>query len=161
MKSRFPYILIILILLVALFFEKCESPSNEVPSQSITYEEANVLEEEFKRTRSRVIDASLGYQDTREFWFSLDTLKDYIHYVEHRAKKQKLTDLGIRIYFAAYPNDGESHDPGYSTVVLVPTSRTGVNPIQQGFAPIAAEDENIENINALNYSQGGKPPKDL
>lgn len=161
MNKRTSLIIVVALLLAVLvsYFTSCEAPLDP-PKQSISYEEANILEEEFKRTRSVVIDRSLGYEDTREFWFSLDTLKNYISYVEQQAKKQKLRDLGIRIYFAAYPNDNQSADPGFSTVVLVPTSRNANN-IQHGFFPIDPEDDTIETIEALNFGHGGKPPKDL
>ena len=158
-RTSFSIVALLLVVVLASYFTSCEAPLDP-PQQSISYEEANVLEEEFKRTRSRVIDATLGYEDTREFWFSLDTIKNYIAYVEQQAKDQKIDDLGIRIYFAAYPNDNQSADPGFSTIVLVPTSRNANN-IKRGFFPIAPEDENIKTIEALNFGHGGKPPTDL
>lgn len=161
MNRRSSFIIIVLLLLALIYtnVSSCEAPL-DAPQQSISYDYANTLEEEFKRTRSLVIDSSLGYEDTREFWFSLDTLKNYFNYVEQQAKEQKITDLGIRIYFAAYPNDNQSADPGFSTVVLVPTTRNE-NLIKRGFFPIDPEDANIETIEALNFGHGGKPPKDL
>ena len=132
------------------------------PDQVISYEKAKTLEQEFVLTRGQIINDSLDIVDTREFWFSLDSLKRYIEYVEYEAGKQKLSNLGVRVYFGAYPkNDAESHQPGYSTVFLVPTAQQRSSQIIQGFAPTKSENENIEGLNALNYSHGGIPPNSL
>ncbi len=133
----------------------------EAPQQAISIEEADNLEEEFKRTRSRILDSALGFQDTRDFWFSLDTLKKYIEYVEYEGKKMGKDNLGIRVYFAAYPEDSNYPDPGYATVFLVPTAQAAPNPLKQGFFPMPIENEVLDSLKAMNFSQGGRPPNDL
>jgi hypothetical protein len=138
----------------------CEN-KKEAPQQTISIEDADNLEEEFKRTRSRILDSALGFQDTRDFWFSLDTLKKYIEYVEYEGRKMGKENLGIRIYFAAYPEQGNYPDPGYATVFLVPTAQAEPNPLKQGFFPAPLENQALDSLKALNYSQGGRPPNDL
>lgn len=133
----------------------------EAPQQAISIEEADNLEEEFKRTRSRILDSALGFQDTRDFWFSLDTLKKYIEYVEFEGKKMGKENLGIRVYFAAYPEDSNYPDPGFATVFLVPTAQAEPNPLKQGFFPMPIENEVLDSLKAMNFSQGGRPPNDL
>lgn len=133
----------------------------EAPQQAISIEEADNLEEEFKRSRSRILDSALGFQDTRDFWFSLDTLKKYIEYVEYEGKKLGKENLGIRVYFAAYPEDSNYPDPGFATVFLVPTAEAAPNPMKQGFFPMPIENEVLDSLKAMNFSQGGRPPNDL
>ncbi len=60
--------------IIAFSFFAC-SEQTEPPAQTISYEEAKVLEQEFIQTRAKIINEYLGYEDTREFWFSLDTIK--------------------------------------------------------------------------------------
>lgn len=148
---------------LSTLFVSCEDPQKEtrIPAQTISVEEANQLEEYYKRTRAQILNDTLGFEDTREFWFSLDTLKAYIAYVESEAAKMgKKENLGMRIYLGAYPENSNYPDAKYSTVFLVPTAPGATNPLKRGFLPIESENENIDDINPLNFSQGGKPPKD-
>lgn len=136
-------------------FVACENP--QPPAQVLSVEEANQLEDEFISTRYRVINEALNIQDTRDFWFSLDSLKKYIEFVEFEAKKRGHNNLGIRVYFAAYPENSNYPEAGFSTVFMVPTAeanRTGV----KGFMPMEPLNQNIDSIPAFNYGQGGQPP---
>lgn len=160
MKLKTPNLFLLMVGLLTVFlFSACEDIIDP-PQQSISVEEANVLEEEFVQTRGRIINEALGYTDTRDFWFSLDTLKQYIAYVEQEGKKRGKQNLGMRIYFAAYPSEGNYPEPGYATVFLVPTSEPEVSQLQKGFFPIHPGHQNLDSINALNYGHGGQPPND-
>jgi len=160
MKLIKPVQLLVVVTFVSIvLFSSCEDVVIDPPVQTISFEEANRLEENYKVTRAAVINDTLGYEDTREFWFSLDTLKKYISYVEQEGARMGKTNLGLRIYLGAYPSQGNYPDPGYSTVFIVPTAQ-GSNPLKQGFFPIEEANENIDSLSPLNYSQGGKPPKD-
>lgn len=148
------------LLLVVTLFSSCEDPVADPPSQVISPQEANDLEEYYKRTRANILNDTLGFEDAREFWFSLDTLKKYIEYVEREAASMEKTDLGIRIYLGAYPENSSYPNAKYSTVFLVPTAKSAGNPLKQGFLPIENENENMEGVSALNYGTGGIPPND-
>lgn len=130
------------------------------PQQSISPEEANVLEEEYKDGRYKIINDSLKIEDTRDFWFSIDTLKKYIEYVEVESKRMGKKNLGIRVYFAAYPKESQIGDPGLATVFFVPTSREDASGVQKGFFPIQPPNQNNDSLNALNYAGGGIPPNE-
>ncbi|MEM7086552.1 MAG: hypothetical protein AAF489_10245 [Bacteroidota bacterium] len=110
-------------------------------------------------TRSPILRQGLGFDDRRDFWFSIDTLKKYIKYVEQEGKKQGQKELGIRIYFAAYTEPQGNDEFPYSTVVLVPTGR--IDGVQKGFFPMPPNNQNLDSINALNYGNAGQPPNDL
>ncbi|HPF12074.1 MAG TPA: hypothetical protein PKW08_07880 [Flavobacteriaceae bacterium] len=161
MKIKFPQnALLPAIFFMILLFSACEEIMVSPPAQTISKEEANRLEETYIQTRATILNDTLGYVDTREFWFSIDTLKKYIDYVEQEAAGLGKTNLGIRIYLGAYPTQGNYPDPGYSTVFLVPTYRDEGNPLKRGFLPMDEENQNIDTLAPLNYGQGGKPPHD-
>ena len=128
---------------------------------SADLEEAEKLTNEFIRTRAGIINDSLDIVDTRDFHFSLKTLKQYIEYVEQEGKKLGREDLGIRIHFAAYPERSEYPDPGFSTVVLVPTASVQGQVKPQGILPVQEQHEVIDSLKALNFGNGGRPPNDL
>ena len=153
-----PHIGIFVIFFSVMLFSSCEEVVVRPPAQTISVEKANRLEETYKQTRARILNDTLGYEDTREFWFSLDSLKKYIAYVEQEAAKKGKTDLGLRIYLGAYPSEGDYPDPGYSTVFIVPTAKNARSSLKRGFFPQEETQENIDSINALNYGHGGKPP---
>ena len=135
------------------------------PEQAISIEEAKVLQQEFVRTRAGIINDSLFKDskevDTRDFWFSLETIEQYVAYVKSEGANKGYKDMGIRIFFAAYPKNSRDPraDPGFSTVILAPTK--GKPPVGNGFFPMAPIQDPAGGIQALNYSQGGKPPKNL
>ena len=160
MKLMKPQLILFMASLLTVFlFSACEEII-DVPTQSISPREANVLEEEYEATRGRIINDSLNIIDRRDFWFSLDTLKQYIEYVEQEAKKQGKKNLGIRVYFAAYPKEGNYPDPGFATVFMVPTAAASDSGIKKGLMPIPPQNQNLDSINALNYGTGGIPPND-
>ncbi len=138
----------------------CNEITAEAPEQTLSPREANVLEETYKNTRATILNDTLGFEDTREFWFSIDTLKKYIAYVEQEGAKMNKTGLGLRVYFGAYPQDGNYPNPGFSTVFFVPTAKATNTTAVKGFAPMQSNDENLDGLQALNYGSGGIPPND-
>ena len=79
--------------------------------------------------------------DARAIWFDIETLKSFLYHVEHNAannpEQSRDRKLGIRIYYAAYPNNKEMEkfaqsqtDPTFGfnpafehhhTLVMIPT----------------------------------------
>ncbi|MDO5981469.1 hypothetical protein [Flavivirga spongiicola] len=164
MKTKSFQKLAFFLTIMTLFFQSCkEKPQKiEKPEQTIDYKYANHLEEEYKNTRGAIIKKYLEIEDTREFWFELEKLKEYIAYVEQEAETLGYKNLGIRIYNGAYPKDKKYPDPGYSTVFLVPTGNKITS--KASFFPISltvVSDNNIQDIPAYNYGQAGRPPQEL
>ncbi|WP_273568869.1 hypothetical protein [Maribacter halichondriae] len=128
------------------------------PAQAIDLKVAQELQREFVSTRAGIINDSLKITDTRDFWFSLETMEQYIDYVKSEGQKKEYKDMGIRIFYAAYPKHSSDKraDAGYSTVVLVPT--TGKEMVGNGFFPMAPFQETAGGIKSLNYGHGGRPP---
>ena len=126
----------------------------EKPKKCISVEKAKELQTKWQESRGKDIDLAQGYQDTREFWYSVEELQQYLNYVKEKSAEQKVKNPGIRIYFGAYPKS--SIKKSYATIFLAPTmERTG---------PFEGEDENLVkadnnyNIDPYNESSGGIPP---
>ncbi|MDC7995876.1 hypothetical protein [Altibacter sp. HG106] len=152
------------LMVVAIAFVGCEEHKErpaDPPRQAIPLEEAQKLANEFIRTRAEIINDSLNITDTRDFQFSLETLKQYIDYVETEGKRLGRENLGIRIHFAAYPERSQYPDPGYATVILVPTASVQGQVKPQGILPVQDDLEVIDSLKALNFGNGGRPPNDL
>lgn len=154
---------ILILIIIGLLLNNCKDrpSSKEVPppSQTISLDQAQILQEEYVRTRSEIVNKTLGFEDTRDFWFSLDSLEQYIRYVKSESAKQGLEDLGLRIFYSAYPKESKEQwpDPGFSTVIIVPTN--GKPSLGNGFFPIPPIQSTSGGIRAYNYASGGKPPK--
>ncbi|WP_339697463.1 hypothetical protein [uncultured Marixanthomonas sp.] len=113
------------------------------PAKCISVDQARQLQDNWISTRALEIERAQGNVDTREFFYTVDELQEYLDYVKELSKKQKIDNPGIRIYFAAY--DDISDDK--ATVFLAPT---------EGATPSS----NINyNIDPFNKSIGGWPPK--
>ncbi len=127
--------------------------AKKVPEKCISVEEARELQDTWCCTRTPEIDKCIGFQDTREFWWSVEELEEYLKYVKKQSRKQGIDNPGIRLYFGAYPKEKCKMEKGYSTVFLSPT---GAPPggMGKGFdnAP------NNYKIAAYNGAGAGDPP---
>lgn len=121
------------------------------PKKCISVQEARELQKNWKSSRGKAIDRAQGFQDTREFWLSIEELEEYLKYVKEKSVEQEVENPGIRIYFGAYPPAAQNR--GYSTVFLAPTKKSGS-------VESTVEDENVNNydIDPLNQTSGGVPP---
>ena len=147
--------------LCVLISFSCEQKVPEIkkPEKTISVERAKALQQNYVNTRGTILKDTFGYEDTREFHYTLAELEEYIAYVKQEAKKEGYDDLGIRIYFAAYEPTADRKF-GLSTVFLAPT---GIKDQQRGtiFNLITKQSSpsNIYEIDPLNDNQGGWPPK--
>lgn len=125
----------------------------EKPKKCITIEEARELQNNWKGSRGKEIERGQGYEDTREFWYSLEELQEYLDYVKEKSKEQGVNKPGIRIYLSAYPKDQQKKS--FSTIFLAPTKElSSVSETEE------VESENNYEIEPLNTVSGGWPPKD-
>jgi len=122
------------------------------PIKCITVEKARELQNVWKNSRGKEIERAQKYVDTREFLYSLDELQEYLDFVREKSTEQGVSNPGIRIYFAAYPNVGSQKS--YSTVFLSPTYSVGTE------ENLEETVENNYTIDPLNHSSGGVPPQE-
>lgn len=124
------------------------------PKKCISVERAKQLEKHWVETRGKDIEDAEGYLDTREFWYSLDELQEYLDYVREKSKEQGVEKPGIRVYMGAYPQTNDKKS--YSTIFLAPTKEKSGNSEEETTEDV---DENNYEIEPLNDSQGGWPPR--
>lgn len=113
------------------------------PSKCITVDEARKLQDNWVDTRAKLIDSNLGKLDSREFYYTIEELENYLAYVKEESKKQGINNPGVRFYFGAYNNSKSD----YATIFMAPTEGESESP------------DNNYSIEPFNFSQSGFPPK--
>lgn len=84
------------------------------PRKCLKPEEGRALQNIWKKSRGKEIEDGQGYIDTREFWYSIEELQEYLDYVKQKSKEQGVNNPGIRIYLGAYPKTEENKS--YTTI---------------------------------------------
>lgn len=103
----------------------CET-SSTIPTAQI-----QSLVDNYRDNQLLCINENLSMNDAHSIWFNMEILNNFI--AEIKAKAQEVdpnitdADLGIRFYYAAYPEVPESTTPSNygrrHTLVLVPTKK--------------------------------------
>ncbi len=77
--------------------------------------------EAYDKTRKEVLKEALGFEDTRVNTYPIESLREYLGYMENLAAEKNIPLTGINIISAAYPKyDGK--DPGYQNLIFMPTT---------------------------------------
>lgn len=103
------------------------SNSPELEAHLITQEQAKILATEYENNNYKIINAQRKTPDSKEIYYDIDVLEEYIQYVKAEAKSKGIANVGITIAFGQYPNNGDFDkrlNPnylGYQTVFLKPT----------------------------------------
>ena len=131
----------LLLLVIYISFASCNNTTSQSnsddfcttydgrPEQSISYKEMAVMLTQYKATREGVLKAALGFEDTREVWFQIDSLKKYLAYVEKLSNESGVEITGFNFISAAYPNkEVYGKEKNYQTLILNPTTTKGNNP---------------------------------
>ena len=99
------------------------------PKDIVSLNEAKKLCQNYERRRIPSIvkfetaqsDSDEKFMPTQFIAFNLDSLKNYIAYVEQEAKKVNVAPDSLRIYLANYGKEGR--DPNHNTVFILPTAK--------------------------------------
>ncbi|SFN59589.1 hypothetical protein [Salegentibacter flavus] len=140
-------ILGLLVITVALFSFLNKEDKSELPSKTITHEAAKEMQDRYVETRYEIITSQLG-PDTREFYWSLEDLEQYLAYVKKESQKQGVKNPGIRIYLGAY---GE--EKGGKTTLFFSPTKDVISAENKGEAPL-----NNYDILPMNTGSGLWPP---
>jgi hypothetical protein len=127
----------------------------ERPLKCITVEEAKALQKNWKDTRGKEIERAQKYEDTREFWYSIAELEEYIKYVKEKSSEQGINNPGLRIYLGAYPSRGQKK--GLTNIFISPTTDEVAERSNEEDEVIYLNNYSIE---PLNESQNGWPPRE-
>ncbi len=145
MKKFYPPLVIILTLsLIAVVgcksLPNLDSPNtisnnDALQEHLITRERALSIKQEYDTFRLELFQDKLKeeynndeFVDTEFVWFSLETMKAYIKYLEKIKRRNPDKNVsGIRIYYAAYPNSSSEKYPGNQTSFMVPTTKINFN----------------------------------
>ncbi|CAM4087723.1 MULTISPECIES: hypothetical protein [Flavobacterium] len=115
----------IVVLLASLFLFSCSnSESVEIEQKALKTARPNTLKQglvnemiqNYRNNQLATINKTKIGNDAHSIWFELETLKKFIADVENEAKKNGNTssnDLGIRFYYAAYPEKEKWEKTGY------------------------------------------------
>jgi hypothetical protein len=110
-----------------------------IPAKCITPQQAKNLQNSWITTRQVAIERAIGRTDTREFFFTVAELEEFLDYIKSNSQDE---DPGVRIYLGAY----NTVTNGYATLFMAPTR---------------GEDQDYENdytLMPLNMASGRIPP---
>lgn len=134
MKKDLFYLIIILILILALFkfgdFGGNQPPNDSYKKHIISIDRAKNLREEYLNYRKKLFQIQLRkvyndstFEETEFVWFSLESFKSYINFIDNIQKHHPDEDIsGLRLYFMAYPNSAKKYK-GQQSIFMVPTVR--------------------------------------
>lgn len=127
----------------------------------ITPVQAQVLSNEYSQKNYQMISVGKSTPETKEVYYDIEVLEEYIDYVKAEAKKNKIKDVGIVIAFGQYPNNN-NFDPrlknaykGQQTVYLKAAVKPSVSVGKVGIGGYSKEENNagLANINAFDFGQ--------
>ncbi|MDY8138070.1 hypothetical protein [Aquimarina sp. 2201CG5-10] len=126
------------------------------PKKCISVEEARELQESWCNRKGGHLKKKLGFEDAREFHWSVAELEEYLAYVKQESAEQGIKNPGIRMYYGAYPEKKCKMGRGYSTLFLTPTGAPARSGGKDG-----GDEPNNYNIDSFNSGSSGIPPKNF
>ncbi len=126
------------------------------PTGLISPEEARTMDMAFNSRHQLISDSITKRPDNRSSWWALDNLRSYLDYAENEAMNQDYTMDGIRVYLAAYPNEGE--EVGYTTMFFVPTGISNASKGSMFNFNYLEGSGDISTIEGFNNGGSGNPP---
>ena len=111
----------------------------KAPEQIIEPDEAKKLFDNYGDRRVPLIQKyeaarhpSEKFEAARYVSYDIDTLKQYIAFVEQQALDAKVKVKSLRIYFANYPDDAIFQHPRQNSIMILPTT-TDITGTEAGF----------------------------
>lgn len=122
---------------------------------------AKILSNEYEKENYQKVNVGKSQAETKEVFYDLEALEEYLKYVKAEATKAGIDDVGIIVAFGQYPENEifderlKSEYKGQQTVYL----KASVNPkmagnkIGKGGSIDEQGNNSLENINAFDFGQ--------
>lgn len=125
----------------------------------ITANQAQVLSNEYAQNNYQKVSVGKNVPETKEVYYDIEVLEDYLKYVKSEAKKNKIKDVGIVIAFGQYPNSNNFDTrlnnayKGQQTVYLKAAVKPSLSAGKVGIGGYTKEENNagLSNINAFDF----------
>jgi len=140
MKTKIANGLLLLIFVTSIFFsckdlDSGHPPYEDAPKEIISVEQAREMYDAYSKRRVPIIKEyedsitsdSSKFEPTRYAEYDLETVKQYIAYIEHEAKQANVGIKTLRFYLSNYPNSDKFSNgdavkyPRRNTFFVVPT----------------------------------------
>lgn len=128
--------------------------------------------DQYRTNQLQCTEENLGLKDAHSIWFDLPTLKKFIRDIETLAQSTDPssadTDLGVRMYYAAYPEDFENSELKEEyrkchTLIMIPTKKdsSGDSEIHRDFNPMENHSDHrlaLATTNTMAQNHGSLSP---
>ena len=128
------------------------------PKGVITVAEAKVLDANWTNTRKAVVDSVAGKPDNRSSWYSLDDMRNYLDYAEHKADSMGYDMDGVRLYLGVYSDSEPKDKAGYTTMFIAPTGVKSLSKSSSSIINTTVSSKDIQGLDPLNDGTDGIPP---
>lgn len=143
-------------------------------ANSLSVEFIKAAVEQYRTNQLQCTADNLGVKDAHSIWFDLPKLKKFIADIENLAGSSDSSvtdaDLGIRMYYAAYPENFENTDVKEEyhkchTLIMIPTKKDSSSgqTIHRDFNPLESTDDRrlaLATVNAMAQNHGTLAPPD-
>lgn len=144
-----------------------EVKKSALPQHLISATQAEMLTAEYTEKNYKRVNEGRALPDTKEVYYDIDALQEYINYVKAEAKSRGIEDVGITIAFGQYPKSNmfdarlRKDYQGQQTVFLKATSKsvTDAEKMAKGGSEGIEPEAEIGQIQAFDFGQL-TPPKD-
>lgn len=118
------------------YFEVDEKAKAEMITQIIPLKDAVDSYKDYGKNRLKILKDTLkikygkDFNDTRTVWFDIETLKQYLIYVEEKSKEAGVDPKGLQFYFTVESEKSEGKKKNHQNFFIAPTKS---NDLESGY----------------------------
>jgi len=118
------------------YFEVDEKARAEMITQIIPLKDAVDSYKDYGKNRLKILKDTLkikygkDFNDTRTVWFDIETLKQYLIYVEEKSKEAGVDPKGLQFYFTVESEKSEGKKKNHQNFFIAPTKS---NDLESGY----------------------------
>ena len=98
---------------------------NLIPKDTITVAQAKILSKNWEQNNPLEVDSTLEVEGSnkkiRSVWWSLEEVKEYLHYAKSKSDSLGYKMTGVRVYLGNYGKDPDPFKKNRNTMFMVPT----------------------------------------